>query len=155
MFTKKTDPTAQRNVIKGNILDADCPQLKKGKVRPDKQRKPTKLKKQILLERNERQIVQHEQVENSQCSNAPIVSQNTDCGHSAEDKIFTKDDSQGTIDVPLSVINDGISSLLMSSTVLNNDKKSSSNDNRKNSINQQHFKNVESLNIIHSRKFRE
>lgn len=152
MFTKKTDPTAQRNVMKGNILDSDCPQLKKGKVRPDKQRKPTKLKKQILLERNERQIVQHELEENSQCSNAPIISQNTDCECVAEDKGFTKDDSQETTDAPLSVVSDGISSLLLSSTVPNNDKKIGSNDNGKNSINQQHF---ESLNIIHSRKFRE
>uniref|UniRef100_A0A1B6KUA9 Ribosomal protein eL8/eL30/eS12/Gadd45 domain-containing protein n=1 Tax=Graphocephala atropunctata TaxID=36148 RepID=A0A1B6KUA9_9HEMI len=51
---KKVDPTSQRSVLVGNTLDSDNPQRKKGKVRPDKVRKPSKLKSLILSERDER-----------------------------------------------------------------------------------------------------
>lgn len=57
---KKKDPTNLHSIQVGNILDSDQPQQKRGKVRPDKEKKPTKLKCQILLERNERQKARDE-----------------------------------------------------------------------------------------------
>lgn len=57
---KKKDKTTVHNIQVGNTLDSDQPQQKRGKVRPDKEKKPTKLKCQILLERNERQKARDE-----------------------------------------------------------------------------------------------
>lgn len=60
MQHKKKDNTTLHNIQVGNTLDSDQPQQKRGKVRPDKEKKPTKLKCQILLERNERQKARDE-----------------------------------------------------------------------------------------------
>jgi len=77
IVSKKSEQPTQRNILAGNILDSDNPTRRKGKVRPEKVQKPSKLKSHILNERkkkwadvNENNFVVHQSddVENDQQS---------------------------------------------------------------------------------------
>lgn len=154
VVTKKVDPTAQRNVVQGNILDSDNPQIKKGKVRPNKQRKVTKLKKHILLERSERQML-NKQVENGECVNAQMTVENSECVLLKRGNTLFREQLGGSTDVPVSDSSDEISSLLAKCVSLDCDKESNSNNSSEDLIDQHQFKKLELSKSIHSKRFRE
>ncbi|XP_054263222.1 selenocysteine insertion sequence-binding protein 2-like [Macrosteles quadrilineatus] len=59
---KKVDPPTTRTILTGNILDSDNPTRRKGKVRPDKVQKPSKLKIHILNERKKKSLQNGENI---------------------------------------------------------------------------------------------
>lgn len=138
---------SQHNVSKGNILDSDNPQQKKGKVRPDKKKRPTKLKKQIICERIERKkLVQGENISNPSLVKPVVILK----GSSVLANVMIE---QIQVENPCSNLNEDISSLLSSCTIGEEEENLSSKYSNLN--NQKEIVKPEPTKIVHSRRFRE
>ncbi|XP_046658748.1 selenocysteine insertion sequence-binding protein 2 isoform X1 [Homalodisca vitripennis] len=135
---KKVDPSTQRSVLGGNILDSDNPQRNKGKVRPDKERKPTKLKSLILSERKERR--KRITGEDGDESEEPTLPKQVTQPTLIQASDFTKDISDGILEAKCALCETGLDN--------NPVVKLESVDNESNVI-------PKALEGIHSRKFRE